>query len=376
MTLPGAPTLPQLPRWKAQALSNFLQCANRRKEKPVREFFLAVEQKGATLMSLRKTPREFKTVDRKLGTAMGKLVTGELARRIDVYEQRELRGKRRLLSGRQKLFLFYESYRTDENMARCYTIKDLMALTFPGDDKLEQLRNDWEDRIANCAEEQPPAQQATILYDILKHSTKLREDMGKYRRYEKGHKKNNIGFLLKALDRQILLDQHDRSAKTLQGKSPAAPVKRKGLCKKYLEGKCCGDDNPNCKKNHPPGRYNEKNTSPAAPATANGQHQGGPTESGAVRGRPGKGEGKGKGNRDPSTGSEGGGYKKLPCKFFQVGKCGKTQAECPWPHRQGTPEELAKMQEIEEKRKAKGKGKHDDDAKGKGKGAPGKGDGK
>ena len=332
-------------------MSNFLQCANRRKEKPVREFFLAADQPGATFQGLRKTPTEFKTLDRKLGTAMGKLVTGELARRIDVYEQRELRENRRLLSGRQKQFLFYESFRTDENMARCYTIKDLMSLTFPGDDKLEQLRNDWEDRIANCAEKQPEPQQATILYDILKHSTKLKEDMSKYRRYDKGHKKKNIHFLLKALDRQIILDQQERNAKALNGKNnPAVPAKRKGICKKYLQGKCCGDANPACNKKHPEGRYNEKNIArQAAPATTSGQ-QGGPTESGAVRGRQAE-KGKGKGKRALTP--PGGGWKRLPCKFFQVGKCGKSQEDCPWPHRDATVEEQAEMKKNEDNAKAR-----------------------
>ena len=129
-------------------LSNVCAAANRRKERPVREFVLAVQDPKATFKSMGKCPDEFTTLDRKLGTALGKLFSGELGRRVDTFEQRALREKKTLLTGRQKLWLMYEHFRTDESMARAYTIQDLLTVKWRGDDHLEALRNDWEDKVA------------------------------------------------------------------------------------------------------------------------------------------------------------------------------------------------------------------------------------
>ena len=42
-----------------------------------------------------------------------------------------------LLRGRAKLWYMYESFRVDENKARCFTIHDLCAIKFTGDNRLE-----------------------------------------------------------------------------------------------------------------------------------------------------------------------------------------------------------------------------------------------
>ena len=95
------------------------QCANRADEKPVREWLLKVEKPKMTFKRLEKCPKEFTRLDRKLGTALGTILMGELSRRVDLEEQRAIRDRNTLLSGRQKLFLMYDSFRTDESMARC-----------------------------------------------------------------------------------------------------------------------------------------------------------------------------------------------------------------------------------------------------------------
>ena len=69
-------------------------------------------------------------------------------------EQRALRERSCLLSGRQKLFMMCDSFRTDESMARCYTIHDLCSVKWLGDNQLEALRNTWEDNLANQREPQ------------------------------------------------------------------------------------------------------------------------------------------------------------------------------------------------------------------------------
>jgi len=134
LTLPeGFPTVYQLPRWKAQLLGCVCQCANRADERPVRKWLLKVEKPKMTFERLEKCPREFARLDRKHGAALARILKGELGRRVDVQQARTLRERQYLLSGRQMLFMMYESFRTDESMARCFTIHDLCSVRWLGD---------------------------------------------------------------------------------------------------------------------------------------------------------------------------------------------------------------------------------------------------
>ena len=129
-------------------------------------------------------------MDRKLGTALGKILKGELGRRVDVEEERALRERNTLLSGRQKLFMMYDGFRTDESMARCCTIHDLCSVKWLGDTQLEALRHTWEDKLANQREPQSEDQLATILFEVLKDSKEgmLKDDVTRYRRWPRGHR--------------------------------------------------------------------------------------------------------------------------------------------------------------------------------------------
>ena len=343
ITLPSWPTIAQLPRWKAQALSNVCQAANRTDERPVREWFMEVETKGMTAKKLKKCPREFRRLDRKLGTALGKLFTGELGRRVDIEEQRLLRDKRELLTGRAKLWYMYDSFRTDSSMARCYTIHDLCSVTFLGDDKLEQLRNVWEDKVANQREGQSSDQLAGILYEVLRHSDKLKEEVAKWRRYPDGHKKKTYDFLVRAWDRQIDFDTRDRNMQHLQTgrRTPAAPGRKK-VCKPFLKGTCPHRDQ-SCDKDHPAGQGGTKRT--AAPAEVGGGGVATATGGGGGKGK-GKDKGKGKGkkeglgNRAPIN---------KPCHFHILGKC--ETVGCRFMHVDNpTPEQKAAAQEYQRSR--------------------------
>ena len=75
--------------------------------------------------------------------------------------------------------MMYDSFRTDESMARCYTIHALCSVKWLGDNQLEALRNTWGDKLANQREPQSDDQLATILFEVLKHSKEgmLKDDV-------------------------------------------------------------------------------------------------------------------------------------------------------------------------------------------------------
>ena len=198
------------------------QCANRADEGPVRKWLLKVEKPKMTFKRLEKCPSDFARLDRKLGTALAKILKGELGRRVDVQQARALRERQCLLSGRQMLFMMYESFRTDESMARCFTIHDLCSVRWQGDDRLEALRNTWEDKLANQMERQSDDQLAAILFEILKNSKEgmLKDDVTRYRRWPRGHKKKTYQFLIRALDRQIDMNVRETNYAALQQGRP------------------------------------------------------------------------------------------------------------------------------------------------------------
>ena len=187
-----------------------------------------------------------------------------------------------------------------------------------GDAQLEALRNDWEDRVVNQAEKQSDDQLATILYEVLKHSEKLKDDMHRWRRYEKGHKKKTYQFLLTAWQRQIDEDRRDANARLLQRRGPAAPAKTH-ICRGWLKNGVC--KTPDCKYDHPADAKGAKAKSAAAPEKDNGKGRS------ASRG---KGTGKGKArSRSPSPASLD--TSKKLCHFFAAGTCKKGK-DCPYLH--------------------------------------------
>ena len=156
------PTIAQLPKWKTHMVGAVCQAANLVDDALVRKWVVEAMKEGATFKKMSKCPPEFARLDRKLGIALDKIITGDLSRRIEVEETKLLNTDgANLLRGRQKLWMMLESFRTNVNMARCYTIHDLCSANARGDAQLESLRIDWEDRVANRAERQSDEQLAT-----------------------------------------------------------------------------------------------------------------------------------------------------------------------------------------------------------------------
>ena len=195
-----------------------------------------------------------------------------------------------------------------------------------------------------------------ILFEILRHSEKLKDDVNKWKRYPMDHKKKTLGFLTRALDRQIAEDLRDKNAAALQtGRSgrTAAPAAggKKGVCKGWLKGKCTSNE---CKKQHPPTLFATQAT-PAAPADAGngkdkdkgkgkGKDKG--KGKGKDKGAKGKGKDKGRSTSQGSNASSTGKWSHLPCKKYQTRSCPFTADKCRFAHRDGTPAELKEMENI------------------------------
>jgi hypothetical protein len=227
--------------------------------------------------------------------------------------------------------MMYDSFRTDESMARCYTIHDLCSVKLLGDNQLEALRNTWEDKLANQREPQSEDQLATILFEVLKHSKEgmLKDDVTRYRRWPRGHKKKTYKFLIRALDRQIDMNVRDRNFAALQGKSTAAPAAdKKKVCKAFLRGECKDKE---CPLKHPKNKKGSRAPSAAAPPTVGGAQRTADTIGRGGRDRSqsrGKGSGKGRDRSTSPTHDKDG--KQKACKFWALGKC--ERENCGYSH--------------------------------------------
>ena len=135
MVLPSEfPTVAKLHKWKTNLVGVVCGAANLIDDAPVRKWIVEAMKEGATLKKMAKCPPEFARLDRKLGVALDKVITGDLSRRIEVEETRLLNSEEaNLLRGRQKLWMMLQSFRTDANMARCFPIHDLCSVKRRGD---------------------------------------------------------------------------------------------------------------------------------------------------------------------------------------------------------------------------------------------------
>ena len=131
-------------------------------------------------------------MDRKLGTALGKILKGELGCRVDVEEQRALRERQCLLSGRQKLFMMYDSF---ARMSRWHVaIPPTTYAQSSGWGTANSRRCATLGKLANQMERQSDEQLATILFEILKHSKEgmLKDDVTRYNDGREGTARRRI----------------------------------------------------------------------------------------------------------------------------------------------------------------------------------------
>ena len=83
----------------------------------VATWILDIEKPTTTFESLSEPGNSFRTLDRKLATALTQTLTGELGRRVSIAKRDILNAsgdKPKLLTGRQILFMIYSHFDTNK----------------------------------------------------------------------------------------------------------------------------------------------------------------------------------------------------------------------------------------------------------------------
>ena len=97
---------------------------------------------------------KFQSIDLKLKAALAKIAHGDLGRQLTQATEDEAK-RGRPLKGRQALLLIYRYFEINEEAGVIYSITDLMAVRWLGDEKIETFLNSWIAVLSGMREEPP-----------------------------------------------------------------------------------------------------------------------------------------------------------------------------------------------------------------------------
>ena len=104
-----------------------------------------------------------------------------------------------MLTGRQCVFMMCSTFRLDPAFAGCQDLVGLMNLKYPGDSSMAKFLVTW-DRIVDALGSQLDSlQREGILFDKIKDSKDLSEDIAHYQRQVVGHPDRSYEFLRNSL---------------------------------------------------------------------------------------------------------------------------------------------------------------------------------
>ena len=166
-------------RWREQIVDEVTAASGRPDE--AFAWILEVEQKGTTYESLADSG-EFLTLDTKLQAALTGQATGEIGKQLSLRKDQE-RKVRRMVKGRQMLWLVSEFYKTNEEAGTLHDIQDLFAVTLHGTD-VEGFLTAWESVLVGLQTEQPQETLLVLFITQVRKVPDLREEVAHFERFD------------------------------------------------------------------------------------------------------------------------------------------------------------------------------------------------
>ena len=166
-------------------------------------WIMEVEAPDATLESM-ADPGSFPSLDTKLSSAIFKISTGELGRKIRHADDMEAR-RMRMMKGRQALWIIYDHFRINEEAGSLYDMQDLISIKLGNDSNLEAFLLNWEQVLSGLRK--PPGEDLLepLFLEQIKSSPALKADIEIYRRARVGERERSYTFLMEAVQRHLLL---------------------------------------------------------------------------------------------------------------------------------------------------------------------------
>jgi hypothetical protein len=212
------PEMPGFRAWKV-ALRDEVVAASGRGDEAF-AWIQRVERSDATMDNLAHSGRKFLSIDLKLKAGLAKVAHGELGRLLTQATEDEAK-KGRPLKGRQALWMVYRHFEINEEAGVIYSITDLMAVRWLGDDRIESFLNSWISVLSGMREEPPVTVKEELFLEQLRKSQVMREEVAYYDRVEKGHPDKTYDFLVKSIRKLLERRRHRQNrqdmVKALQG---------------------------------------------------------------------------------------------------------------------------------------------------------------
>ena len=259
--VPPFPDIASLATWKSTLYTACLEASNVTDPGPVVRWLQAVEEPRSTFDSFIESGRGFARLDYRLAAAL-KRVCGvssapmackELYKAISREENLAIQ-HRRVLTGRQILWMILQTFKTNADLGVVYGIYHFQSLKWPGDDlrHLEEFRNNWCTLVNHQSEPLTDNQLAELLFRVMEHSPLLKNDLADYSRRVHETRRTDYKQLMGLLDRHIGVkrerlndrDLFDHLKKTSSGGGPsgsrrtAAPATRDPSVKRKDQRKC------------------------------------------------------------------------------------------------------------------------------------------
>ena len=185
-----------------------------------------VERDSATFSGLSDSAG-LESLDAKLASALTKVLSGELGRKVSQATEKEAKMDRPI-AGRQILFMIYHHYKTNEEAGALYDLADLMAVKWQGDGNLESFLHTWDSVLLGMREEPPEHYLEILFHTQVRNSAVLREEIAHYERARKGHPDRTYAFLTDTVRRYLDRRRQDVNRKamvqSLGRANPALPA--------------------------------------------------------------------------------------------------------------------------------------------------------
>ena len=307
-------------------------------------WILEVEREDATWNSMKYETGSHETLGTKLATAVTSIARGDLGTKISLCNE-EGANRGEMVSGRQLLWLVYQSYKLSQTSGALYSLVDLTTLkiknekgqkddTPHSDKQLRWFVSSWDGLIAGM--KSVPAED--ILEDIflrkIRNVLSLKEDLAYYDRLAGGHADKSFTFLKEACNRLLERKREHENRSAIEahiasgGSSvtptqavPSAPA-TKGDGKKG-KGKRGATPKGSAKRESSKGVcYDYKNTGKCDKQGCPYLHK--------REGSPSPGKGKGKKGNSPTARDQA--QAKTPCSFFAKSGACKYGADCRYSH--------------------------------------------
>ena len=116
------------------------------------------------------------------------------------------------LRGQQYLFLFIRHFKTSSKLGHYYSIIDLQAVKWMGDERMEEFRSLWDHYVDHL-------QKTDVLQDEIEYiflaqieqSTEMAHDIAHYHRVHDSHPHKSYAYLYDTLNRHLALKQLERN---------------------------------------------------------------------------------------------------------------------------------------------------------------------